>query len=242
MENHLVDGAVKLAGDAADFVGREIVLPLGAAVLTAITPAAHADTMKVAPVASQVAPIKVEVTKATLQELNIDPRRLEQFNKLSAPRQGLVLFFLDGLKKAKLAETATLKTGAEKLVFLFTNHEINETSRDAMSKMDGTLKKVRDVDSLIAELSDPKTYGAVLVSNSPYGQRFAQVKQEMTATHTEAEMLQAKAEKMDSPELAAAKKREADSAAALAATRAERANVQRTNAALDQVLATARKH
>jgi len=104
-----------------DTVKHGALLPiLGCALNAAIAPAGAAELNRT-PVASQVAPIKVEVTKATLQELNIDPRRLEQFNELSAPRQGLVLFFLDGLKKAKLAETATLKTGAEKLIFLLNN-------------------------------------------------------------------------------------------------------------------------
>ena len=61
--------------------------------------AAYGDTMQPAPIASQVAPIKVEVSDKTLLELKIDPNRYEQFSKLGT-YQGGVLLFLDGLKKA----------------------------------------------------------------------------------------------------------------------------------------------
>ncbi len=221
----VLDTAAKWAGDAADFVTQKAA-PVVLATLVGASSAYAGDTMKTAPVASQVAPIKVEVTRATLQGLNIDPDSLADFDKLSPPNQGKVLFFLNGLKKAqKFPDTAaeklpSLKDAAQKLIFLFENDQINQASREAMRKMDGTLEKVRNVERLITQLSD--TYGAVLASaDSPYGQRFSQEKQEMIATYNEAKKLHDVAKNMESPELQ---------------------KLRATNTALGQIVATARKH
>ena len=201
MENHsLVGGAVKLAGDAADFITQKAA-PLALAALVGAGNAYAGDTMKAAPVASQV--MAMDVAVSTLQGLGLSKKKMEQFQALSPENQSAAMFFYNGLKTGN---ADFQKEGMTKIIRLLAFKEENEKALITLKKTPNARVGIAVISDTIAELSDPKTYGAVLISpQSPYSSRFAKIRDEATKVYAEVEPLQEAATKMESPELVAAR-------------------------------------
>ena len=230
MENHsLVGGAVKLAGDAADFITQKAA-PLALAALVGAGNAYAGDTLKAAPVASAV--VAMDVAVSTLQGLGLSKKKMEQFQALSPENQSAAMFFYNGLKTGN-AEFQ--KEGMTKIIRLLAFHEENKQGLATLKKTPNARVGLNVMSDTIAELSDPKTYGAILTSpQSPYSGRFATIRDEATKVFAEAKPLQEAARNMDSPELVAAKKRNEE-------TQRELADLRNTNATLGRVVSSFRQ-
>ena len=230
MENNsLVDGAVQMAGNAADFITQKAA----PAVLGVLIGAggAYADTLKVTPVASQV--MAVEVAVSTLKGLGLSEKKMKQFQALSPENQSAAMFFYNGLKTGN-AEFQ--KEGMTKIIRLLAFKEENEKALISLKKTPNATVGLCVVNDTIAELSDPKTYGAILTSpQSPYSGRFVAIRDEATKVFAEAKPLQEASMKMDSPELVAINKKRDETRAKLEETQARLAESQATLHTLRQI-------
>lgn len=153
--------------------------------------AAYGDTMQSTPTASQVAPIKVEVSDKTLLELKIDPNRYEQFSKLGT-YQGGVLLFLDGLKKASNLPagnpnklTVDLKKAAEDLIWTFTVLKKNTDAGNTMKLHPEAIEGVFPIQKALETL---RGYANSLPSD-PYQLRFNEVSKQISDTFAFADNL-----------------------------------------------------
>ena len=175
------------------------------------------------PVASAV--VAMDVAVSTLQGLGLSKKKMEQFQALSPENQSAAMFFYNGLKTGN-AEFQ--KEGMTKIIRLLAFHEENQKALISLKKTPNATVGLSVVNDTIAELSDPKTYGAILVSpQSPYSVRFVKIRDEATKVFAEAKPLQEASIKMESPELVAARQRLEEK--------------KKVNAALDQVLVTAKR-
>jgi hypothetical protein len=120
-----------------------------------------------------------------------------------------------------------------KIIRLLAFKEENEKALISLKKTPNATVGLSVVNDTISELSDPKTYGAVLTSpQSPYSSRFVTIRDEATKVFAEAKPLQEASMKMDSPELVAINKKRDESRIALETSRATLQTLQQINQTL----------